>query len=306
MSDAHDVQVVYHYTSADTLLKIVSAEPERIWATHLRYLNDVSESDHCLNLLRQRLPEFLRLHNPRNGYFLEAAFAAITGERYDEPFVASFSALRDSLPQWRSYCPNGNGVSIGFHVAALRLTTLTRELMYGSFPPFKSTLERIQYLSSDDLQAQDSILSNCLKELDQWNQEQDDAPEDERESMPPELVLESIISRKASLVKHSAFENEREYRLLAPSLYHIGKGAVKFRCSRTTVIPYVEVLMPEWGKSKTGPPKFSPTYNDYFLHEIVIGPTPNPKLTKNALSLLFGGKSVPVNVKKSSIPYRDL
>ena len=46
-----DPDVVYHYTSAATLLKIV--ESESIWATNLQYLNDITESTHCISALRK-------------------------------------------------------------------------------------------------------------------------------------------------------------------------------------------------------------------------------------------------------------
>ena len=38
-------RVVYHYTSMDAMLGIVEG---CIWATNIRYLNDVSEYDHFL------------------------------------------------------------------------------------------------------------------------------------------------------------------------------------------------------------------------------------------------------------------
>lgn len=38
----------------------------------------------------------------------------------DEVFVASFSKEGDSLPQWRGYGSNGQGVAIGFLPAALK------------------------------------------------------------------------------------------------------------------------------------------------------------------------------------------
>ena len=64
--------------------------------------------------------------------------------------------------------------------------------------------------------------------------------------------------------------------------------------------------MPEWGKDKHGPPKCVPTYSDYFISEVVVGPTPNPELTASALDHLFRRKQVPVAIRNSDIPYREL
>jgi hypothetical protein len=42
--DANEPEVVYHYTSMDTMIKIV--ESATIWATSISYLNDDSEREH--------------------------------------------------------------------------------------------------------------------------------------------------------------------------------------------------------------------------------------------------------------------
>jgi len=62
MVDSPEPEVVYHYTSVDTLLKIVRAPKgeECIWATDIRYLNDVKEREHCIEMMKRRLPEFIR------------------------------------------------------------------------------------------------------------------------------------------------------------------------------------------------------------------------------------------------------
>ena len=104
--------VVYHYTSMEVLLSIV--EHKQLWATSIRYLNDVRERDLYLEAVRQRLPNFL----PDSESVLtdldeSSSFAEL-------PFIVSFSTEKDSLPQWRSYCPNGNGVAIGFRPEVLK------------------------------------------------------------------------------------------------------------------------------------------------------------------------------------------
>jgi hypothetical protein len=301
-----DPQVVYHYTSADTLLKIVANKgAESIWATNLRYLNDVKESDHCLEMLRYRLPQFVQLNHSPHNVALEAALLHVNQTEWNAPFVASFSAYRDSLPQWRSYCPNGIGVSIGFSVSALNQCTLTRKPLLGKIVPPSAHLDSVKYLRDDDWEKVDRILSQSLEVLDEWKKDQAAAADDERANHPDDKVLESIIANRACLVKHASFESEMEYRLLAPPRWFSGKS-IRYRCSRTTVIPYVDLLMPEWGKTKHGPSRSSPTFDDYFIEEVVVGPTPNPDLTVSALSGMFMGLSVVVPVRKTSVPFRDI
>ena len=100
-----DPDVIYHYTSATSLLKIV--ESESVWATNIQYLNDISESAHCIDTLKKRISNYLVRNPSEFGDVLQDAVS--TAELgFDPPYVASFSVVQDSLPLWRSYCPNGN------------------------------------------------------------------------------------------------------------------------------------------------------------------------------------------------------
>ena len=109
-------EVVYHYTSIDTMMKIVDSES--IWATSVCYLNDTSEQLHFLNLVQSRIP-FIQFATPED-HETAASFKAVDNLGFENrPFIASFSAEADSLPQWRSYCNSGNGVAIGFSAGCL-------------------------------------------------------------------------------------------------------------------------------------------------------------------------------------------
>ena len=299
-----DPDVVYHYTSAATLVKIV--ESESIWATNLEYLNDVTESTHCISALRRRVDNFLVRNPSEFGEALQAALA-ISENNSEPPYVASFASVEDSLPLWRSYCTNGNGVSIGFRVSALKKSVLTFKSP-GIFKIQNSTLKRVEYLGFDDFELQDRILRECLDALSKHHTEEDARPPDERLQIGDEEFLQWEISRRSCLVKHSGFETEKEVRLIAPS--HLFSGAsLKFRCPRTTVIPYLEVLMPKRKQENLRAlGRMSGLKDDsYFIDSVVVGPTPNPKLTVKAIELLFESKQVDdVAVLESTIPYRDL
>jgi hypothetical protein len=300
-------EVVYHYTSAETLLKIVASRT--IWATNLRYLNDVSESDYCLRLLRRRVPRFLKANPSSDGQILTSVLNKITLGDLDAPFVASFSSLPDSLPQWRSYCPNGNGASIGFEALSLNGCTIAKE------NPDKSTdsvsLDFVRYISAHDLQTQDGIIQSCLTTLREWRA----LPKVHSfPSLPiEEAALKRHIKAWATVVKHSAFEAENEYRLIATSARLDGND-VKFRCSKTTVIPYLELYLPESEEDKMGdrtilkeePSRSEVTRYDYFIREIIVGPTPNPDLTVGALTSMFQSRLFGPKIRKSTIPFRDL
>lgn len=293
--------VVYHYTSAATLLKIV--ESKSIWATNLQYLNDVSESKYCIDALRRRVPTYFA-RNPSS--FEEALRSALTNAEsgFTPPYVASFSAVQDSLPLWRSYCPNGNGVSIGFRRSALIESVLTFESQ-GALPVQYSTLQPVEYLDLDDFDLQDRILRECLQELSKYHDKVDTDPTDFVQA--DEEFLRWEIGSRSCLVKHWGFETEEEIRLIAPPLL-FSDASLKFRCPRTTVIPYVDVLMPKRKPVKARRVSRWDLGDDYFIDSVVVGPTPNPELTAKAVRLLFHSKQIDLDVPvlTSDIPYRDL
>jgi hypothetical protein len=60
-SEAIDVpEVVHHYTSMETFLKIVQSK--QLWATSVAYLNDTSEQDHFFKRALARVDDVLSNH----------------------------------------------------------------------------------------------------------------------------------------------------------------------------------------------------------------------------------------------------
>jgi hypothetical protein len=118
-------------------------------------------------------------------------------------------------------------------------------------------------------------------------------------------LLQIQIAAKASLVKHGAFSNEAEYRLIAPSNYLNIPEVVEFRASRSTVIPYLSVHLPERYTESGSFHSFAT--EGYFIKEVIVGPSPNPDLTVRALNELFERQRADeVQVHGSDVPYRDL
>jgi hypothetical protein len=110
----------YHYTSAQALLS--SVQSQRIWASHVRYLNDTAEATWMWRAVLRRLRD--RRDSAKTEQEISAMselVGLIERRQVLNEFVASFSENGDDLTQWRAYCPAGNGFSIGFSSAALRL-----------------------------------------------------------------------------------------------------------------------------------------------------------------------------------------
>jgi len=314
--------VVYHYTSMDTLLKIV--ESGFIWATNIRYLNDVMERRHCLDQIRS----FMSLHEP-NEVIDKAKLLGLLDEKQENeksfyflPFVASFSKERDSLPQWRSYCPRGNGVSIGFR---------TESLVNGfveKFDPFISTGEGkklklyryippsvsfgpVRYLKADDLIDMAELIAQAVQEAEEMKVDEDGWPQ----GWDDTDFFYQAIDKYASRTKHFSFESEREYRLLATTTWGNDKS-IKYRSSSSTLIPYIPVSLPNpkkflhFSDQETIHPIHvelpSSPLMPYFITSVTIGPTPNLELSADALNGFFAARKYGVRIFKSSVPFRDL
>lgn len=102
MSTKEIPDVIYHYTSNEVLLKILSSRALRMSARH--HLNDTMEGEQFFKLLEKHAsqPSSATLYSVR--CYLEPF----------EFFVTCFSSHHDLLSQWRGYATNGAGVAIGF------------------------------------------------------------------------------------------------------------------------------------------------------------------------------------------------
>jgi hypothetical protein len=114
-------EILYHYTSQRGLLGIV--EKKKLWATHIRYLNDSREFEHARDLAKVHLEREIGSGKYMRAKFAEKALAQLDGALdIHTPFtvyVTSFTAQRDQLSQWRAYCPSEGGFSLGFKVGEL-------------------------------------------------------------------------------------------------------------------------------------------------------------------------------------------
>ena len=104
---------IFHYTSQRGLIGI--AQSKSIWATNIHYLSDSAEFIHAIDLVNHLMRvEGESCSEVRVKHLFYRL--AMTKENIENIsiYVCSFSEKKDLLSQWRGYCPNGNGFSIGF------------------------------------------------------------------------------------------------------------------------------------------------------------------------------------------------
>ena len=108
--------IIYHYATVAGLYGII--EQNAVWASHVRYMNDVEEVVHGKQLAIDTLGKLAT--KVKFGSF--ADILRETAEKLSQGilrdhFVASFSQVDDDLTQWRAYGKD-QGVCIGFDLSA--------------------------------------------------------------------------------------------------------------------------------------------------------------------------------------------
>lgn len=278
--------VLYHYTSMQALLSI--AESGRIRATHVRFLNDQSEITTMWDLVIRRLGERIdAAQSTQEKESLSEIVLLAQSRPVLNEFVASFSEKKDDLSQWRSYCPEGVGFSIGFSSSALRSQWVSDP--HGGEPSFVGTkLVKVQYVDGNNTAPIDSAIDAVMSISA--------GMEKSLGGVSKHDLIVGWLSTLAPSFKHSAFRDESEWRLVLTKFYKPMPGQ-RFRVGKSTVVPFVEV---ELNKDLNKKPM-----DACMIREVVVGPTPNVDLAMEAVRFLFQSSDCnEVVVERSGIPYR--
>jgi hypothetical protein len=256
--------MLYHYTDFDGLKGIVESHSLR--ATYTRTLNDSTEQQHGESLVCRVLQNMVR-DNVRE------KIATGMKQRFNRSFVTCFCADPNLLSMWRAYALRGGGYCLGFDSSELR--TLVHE------QSSKTVRQRYNWLFEIVYGEPGSSFRQSLQELAGYI-EQD-----------PARSLGFTIARiLASKIKHEAFSEEHEWRIIIqdPSF-----DEMNYRQGHNYVVPYVDLRHHEEHHGRLLPLRkvvCGPTLrNDDELHEIV-----GWMLTK------YGYEGV--EVETCDIPYR--
>ncbi len=220
---------LHHYTNLPALQSILNRK--KLWATHVRYLNDDSESELGLGLM-QRLAEEARtathdIDIEVLSYFLEWLNKPRPGA--ESVYVLSFSEARNSLNQWREYTKYGQGICLSIQSAVL----IERMQAQG----WES--QNCRYGQKSQLTWADAILSRFRREAATYC-----AGVGKENKTHFDAVLQNCLPalyQVAATIKHHAFESEREHRFISPIIKCDDKR-VLYRDGKTAGlrIPYVE------------------------------------------------------------------
>jgi Protein of unknown function (DUF2971) len=276
-------KTIYHYTSQSGLLGIITTKT--IWATNIHYLNDASEFQVAVQLARGKIPDLIKATREEDAEFLrelDRRLSVIMGFNLRSIYVCSFSSNGNLLSQWRSYCPDGNGFSIGFDYSQLH-ARLQRQ-------GFR--IARCVY----DPQAQSEMIQQFLvSALDTFHKTRNAFGEVGRQDWAAQyfaaLDVDLEFLRLAPILKDKSFEEEDEWRLISSPIL-LTHPQVCFREGKSMILPFFKIELAQEDEHLSFP-------------EIFIGPTPHEVLSKISVESLLSAKDFDgSSVRLSGIPYR--
>ena len=290
------MNTLYHYTSLQGLIGIITGKS--IWASHCEFLNDSSEFNHALSFAKGYSSNIYM----EDDYLAASGWAirdALEHMVKHEVFVSSFSERNDLLSQWRGYCPQGAGVSIGFDQRLL--------LKYCEENRFK--LEKCIYKLEDQQALILDITNECLDKLPKphiMRSEYEELSSRKKVDFDfgmPESVLngkdrlktkEALndlcekVNECAPLIKHSSFYEESEWRLVARN----PSKNVEYRVSMSHIVPFL--ILPII-KEHPG-----------IIKKICIGPNPNSYRCSKSIEQLLEKEGLNgIDIDISEIPFNN-
>jgi hypothetical protein len=328
--------MLYHYTSEEGMKGIL--ESDRIWATHIRFLNDYTEflqafKDEYLAALADSfmagLPESVdeRARNVISGTLSKRNFPQlqkIIESEGHETFVCSFAGPApgdnatlqfggdpgDRLSQWRGYSHSSNGFSLGFD-----RTLLEKQIEFNNSHA-KAVLLECKYDEKEiavAFQDMGRVAADLFTELTVsaapvltgFLTAEPNPREEYKKAGSYFLQAFSKTTAKifteAARIKHRGFSEECEWRIVLQGRRDALNPAVKFRKGQFGLTPFIEIPL-GLKESKTSA-----------LQRVVVGPSAHKNEIKQSVELLLHKLGIQVKgtdsndgveVATSLIPYR--
>ncbi len=277
---------LFHYTDGAGLKGIVADEKLRL--TDISHLNDHKELNHGFEMALERLWHHGKGGGPV-GWFCKVTSDAIQ-QRFSDRFgifVASLSAAKDDLGQWRAYAMNGHGYSIGFSSRLFRISetrpTNDNEVYWIARVVYDERIaRRSQHLAVDRAVR---IISHAFAS-----------------SLVPQRLTSRFLETmsvnlsvpilwNALTTKHVAYEAERETRLMMVNRVQLLAPFVETHVRNGEVVPFVALPLPMKRRGS--------------LTNLIVGPASSSDSINGARQFLRSvGLEASVRLERSSIPYR--
>ena len=310
------MEMVYHYTTMDSLLKIIEGIKVRsrnkyfvFRATNIFFLNDPQEFIYGQQVLMETLREIEYDKPVYDNLCLSTFFSRFPQKSEDEwlvefsnaiqnqnasPYVISFSRNNDSLPMWLNYGEGGRGVCLAFteyRSKVLSKSSNPKSINEAVVNIYDSLGTYDVHYGKKDVDEKDNILKKNLDYMYDYylKKVKTISKEDLFELQKGMLWGLSIVH--APYIKSKDYEGEREVRL-SKTIYGNKKkypNKINFRCnSKGHIVPYIEIEIPVKQ-----------------LSFVRIGPLANKDLAIKAIEMMKKKYNLEFNIKCSDIKYRD-
>jgi hypothetical protein len=278
-------EILFHYTSTSGLLGIL--KERGLWASELRYLNDSVELTYGYQLVLSEVRTRKRT-SPRNTEVLTQLedWLELRSRFGPMVFVAAFTRNGNLLSQWRAYCPPAGGVSFGVASAQLNGTCKANGF----------SLARCVYTTDEHRSLAARLIEHLVAAAESAGP---NALAPKEESFHSTFYgLEESLIRVCAVLKHSAFEEEAEWRAVSSPFSDFVKdeGAkINYRAGSSMLIPYV--LLPLTDSNGMIP-----------IDVVFTGPTPDPAAATESVQRLVAKHRNPLDGpwenRYCDIPYR--
>ena len=274
--------LLYHYCRHDALIGICTQKT--LWASHVRYMNDSQEYVHGFKLAVDSVDRIAQEHRPAKAAseYLDKLRSALNSVPYFPLCVFSLTERRDDLSQWRAYTAYGNGYSVGFD--GKQLQKLTRASGWGLIPCIYKA-DHKQDLVDSFIRTFEHVVSNNVRHI---------RPEQVDVEVGRQIIFFFLIfcNLLGSCLKDESFADESEWRLVCSPLSRGWRHANGcFRPGQHSLIPYVTLGLP------------ADHLAEGLIHEIVVGATAEPELSRRAVSYLVQANNVKAEVAFSASPF---
>ena len=232
--------ILHHYTDAFGVHGIVSSNC--LWATATQFSNDLSEIEHAVSLANETIKDMWGSKRHMSSWekvlaeHLAQLFATPL-HSFGQPFIVSFCEDGDLLSQWRAY-----GGTSGFSLAFSPLHKVdTVQLVCKD--GFRTMVKRVVYDDDEQRSRLRFLLKHLVKLVKGFSFS---TTSSEGKSAHVELSLLLILEMTdwACAVKHRAFSEEREWRIITYPKSSTLVGAKPVNYAGVSVRPTSKLLLP--------------------------------------------------------------
>ncbi len=218
IADQPNSVVLWHYTSLETLINILKTK--QVWASDILYLNDATEYRYGLGIAKKAAEKKAATLDSAKSDVVERNIGKSVqdldkGLMQQPVFVFSMSEEPDLLSQWRAYCGDSSGCSIGFTPSmftGLGFGTTVVPCIYDEEDPMAQIVEIIDWALGPHVRTSD--------------------------------ITQTVNARIASLVpaiKNPAFREEKEWRVVVQPSHWIDAPRIQYRIRKSMIVPYFPI-----------------------------------------------------------------